>query len=140
MSTRPLPTDLQILNAIYDLYYDEFADFKPGPGRRGSKALVPINCADIASDLGVDSDIVFGRLYYYLDRKYRFKDADDGSIVPLFELMAGDDRHVVHFPYLASVLATMREENKKYLIATVMAAVSLVISITAIIVSLMKAK
>src|SRR6266496_1199607 len=102
---KPLPTDLEILNAIYELYYDEFTDYDRDPGSRDSKVFVPIDCDDIASDLGVDADIVFGRLYYYLEKKHRMK-ADDGSIVSLFVLVAGPDKHCVHFPYLASVLST----------------------------------
>ena len=92
-----VPTDYQILNAIYDRYYKTFAGFSVDAPERAAKIYVPIAIRDIAAGLGVDGDIVFGRLYYHLEQKYGYKN-DDGSRVNFFALGIGDDRHCVNFP------------------------------------------
>ena len=51
---RPLPTDLEILNAIYDRHYDAFASFTKGESDRSAKIYVPVDLDGIADDLGVD--------------------------------------------------------------------------------------
>lgn len=51
---KPLPTDLQVLEAIYDRYYDTFADYREGAPDaigRESKVYVPIDIAAVARDL-----------------------------------------------------------------------------------------
>ena len=67
-----VPTDLAILEEIYKEYYSVYASFQKGGGDRESKIYVPIVCGDIAKKLNVDSDIVFGRLYYHLEKKYGY--------------------------------------------------------------------
>src|SRR5947208_13332373 len=123
-----LPTDLEILNAIYERYYETFASFAKGGPSRIAKIFVPIDIDALARDMGVDADIVFGRLYYHLEKRYGYKN-DDGSLVHLFALKAGDDRHCINFPLAASVLANLRDENRKYRVATVIAVVSLIVSV-----------
>ena len=83
----------------------------------------------------MDKDIVFGRLYYHLNKKHGYKN-DDGSYVHLFTPVAGKDRHCVNFPLVASVLANLRQENKKYRIATTLAVISLFISIVSLLLTL----
>ena len=129
-----LPTDLEILNAIYNRYYPTFAGYSDGNKERSSKIYVPIDVKAIADQFGVDIDIVFGRLYYHLDRKYGYKDAD-GAEVHFFALAIGGDRHCVNFPYVASVLADLRREDRKYRLATGMAAVSLFISVVSFLIA-----
>ena len=124
---RKTPTDLQILNAIHDRYYDEFCSFVKKDAARSSKVHVPIDISGIASDLSIDGDIVFGRLYYDLEQRYGYKH-EDGTRVRFFSLRTGGDRHTVNFPYLASVLARLRDENKKFRIAITVAIVSLIVS------------
>ena len=131
---KPLPTDLQILDRIYNRYYDEFASFDRETARREGKVYVPIDIASIADELGVDGDIVFGRLYYHLENKHGYKQ-ENGSLVHLFAFQAGKERHAVNFPYLASVLAGMREEQRKYSTATTTAIVSLVLAAISLYVS-----
>lgn len=53
---------------------------------------------------------LFGRLYYYLDKKHGYKQ-DDGTLVPLFSLKVGEDTHCVNFPLLVSVLASLQSEH-----------------------------
>jgi hypothetical protein len=69
----------------------------------------------LAEHFGIDGDIIFGRLYYHLEPKYRFTQKDN-SKVNFFTLKAGEDTHAVQFPLLSSVLAELREKRKKYLV------------------------
>jgi hypothetical protein len=128
-----VPTDREILEVIYDRYYDTFA-FE-GRGERAAKNYVPVDLASVAKTLGVDGDIVFGRLYYHLDQKYGYK-RDDGTHVPFFYLKLRDDRHCVNFPLLASVLASLQTEHRKFVLSTSISIISLVIAITALVVSI----
>ncbi len=133
---KKLPTDLQILNKIYELYYDVFAQFPDIKKNRKEKIYVPIDIKEIADDLQVDGDIVFGRLYYHLNGKYWYKQTN-GSRVSFFELKIGEDKHCINFPFMASVLAELRDRARKHNIATWIAFGSLVISIIAIIISIL---
>ena len=121
-----VPTDLQILNTIYDRYYDEFTNFDADNKTRASKIYVPLDLPKIAAALGVDGDIVFGRLHYDMEQRYGFM---SGKVrVPFFELSLSDEKHVIHFPYMASVLARLRDESNKFRIATGIAFFSLAVS------------
>lgn len=131
---RRLPTDLQILTAIYDRYYDVFAGFEGS--ERASKIYVPIDIKTVANDLGVDPDIVFGRLYYHLDKRYGYVN-DDGSKVRLFSPRAGGDQDCVQFPLAAAVLADLREQARRHRTSTWIAAGSLVVSLMAIMISIL---
>ena len=105
---KPLPSDLDILNAIYERHYDCFASYSDASPNRATKIYVPIDIIEIAKTLNVDPDIVFGRLYYHLDKKHRYK-RENGAFVHLFAREVGGDRNCVNFPYLASLLAEMRD-------------------------------
>ncbi len=122
------PTDLQILDRIYERYYASFTAFDEGKPQRSARIYVPIDVAELATHFGVDADIIFGRLYYHLEKKHGYK-ASDGADVPFFALRVGGDAHCVNFPYLASVLADLRSGDRKYRLATGMAVVSFVISV-----------
>lgn len=69
---RRVPTDLEILNVIYEQYYDEFSSYDKNSPTRSSKIYVPIDIGAIARRLH-DGDIVFGRLYYHLEKKYGYQ-------------------------------------------------------------------
>lgn len=137
MASRPAPTDLEMLDAIYDRYFDEFAAYTDENRTRSSKIYVPVDIESLASELGVDSDIVFGRLYYHLEHKYGYDD-DRGTHTPFFTLAIGTDHHCINFPYLASVLASLRQEDRKFRIATSIAVISLVISVTSFVLSILR--
>ena len=134
MKMKRLPTDLKILNAIYDRYYDTFADFTKDDNSRSVKIYVPIDIKELAKNLKVDGDIIFGRLYYHLEKKHGYRQ-DDGSLVSFFSMGVGGDRHCVNFPLLASVLADLRQENRKFRIATAIAILALIISIVSLLIS-----
>jgi hypothetical protein len=127
---RRLPTDREILEAIYRRYYPTFAD----SAARSSKVYVPVDLASIAREFKVDADIIFGRLYYYLDKKHGYKQ-DDGTLVPLFSLKVGEDSHCVNFPLLASVLASLQSEHLRARRATIISIISLILSALALGVS-----
>jgi len=129
-----VPTDLQILTAIWSRYYSAFAQFPQDELRRKSKIHVPIDIEAIAKELNVDADIVFGRLYYHLDQKFGYQ-RPTKEWVHLFALEVGGDRHCVNFPLLASVLAGLQQENQQYQVATWIAFLSLGVSIVALYVS-----
>lgn len=125
------PSDLKILKTIYKMYYKEFENFTTGgQNTRKSKVYVPIDCKKIAKKLNVDSDIVFGRLYYHLQEKYGYKRDDIG--VPFFSLKVGNEERCVHFPLLASVLAGLEEEHSKIRWATWLSATAIVVSLIAL--------
>ncbi|WP_421763694.1 hypothetical protein [Ekhidna sp.] len=130
-----VPTDLQILSEIYSSYYDEFRSYKEESRR--NKIHVPIDVEKIANKLGVDEDIVFGRLYYHLNQKYGYKQ-DNGVRVDFFLLGLGNERHCVQFPLMASVLADLKKENRKFKIATTIAIISLIISLISLSISIMR--
>jgi len=78
--TRP-PTDLELLEFIYERYYAAFTDHSNASPARSTKNYVPIDIRPVADHFRLDPDIIFGRLYYHLDPKYRFVQPD-GSKVP----------------------------------------------------------
>jgi len=135
-SKTAAPTDLEILDAIYDRYYSTFANYSMGDAERASKIYVPIDIDVIAEELGIDADIVFGRLYYDLNQRYGYR-KDDGAMVHFFaNRLTADEIHSINFTYLASVVANLRDDDRKYRTATLMAFWSLVIAIVSFVVSL----
>jgi hypothetical protein len=130
---RNIPTDLEILNAIYEKYYETFVSFLDENKTR--KAFIPIDIASMAEEMNVEPDVIFGRLYYHLEKKYGYKN-DDGSKVSLFTMQAGGDVNCIHFPYLTSILADMRNEDKKYQRAITFSIISAVVSVVSLALSL----
>jgi len=130
-----IPTDLKMLGMIYDRYYADFINYSDENKTRSSKIYVPIDIDELAKSLNLDSDIVFGRLFYHLNEKYGYKN-DDGSRVDFFAIRVGGNHHCMNFPYLGSVLADLRDQNRKYITATSIAFLSLIIAITSIAISI----
>lgn len=125
------PSDLKVLSIIYKLYYEEFTNHsreKDIQNGRESKIYVPIDCVMIANELNVDRDIVFGRLYYHMQKKYGYTN-DDGTKVAFYTSIEGEEKRCVNFPLLASVLAGLQQENNKFLWAMLMSAMALTVSI-----------
>ncbi len=135
MVKRP-PTDLEILEEIYKQYYFKFISFSREKPNRVSKIYVPIDIEFIAKRFSVDVDIIFGRLYYHLKQKYSFTEKD-GTKVEFFTLQVGPEKHAVHFPLLAAVIATLREEKNRHLSSTWISIAAILISIISLITSLL---
>lgn len=131
------PTDLKLLEHIYNAYYDTFVSFSRDNPSRGTKVYVPIQIQEIADHFGIDGDIIHGRLYYSLDQKYSIV-RPDRSVVPFFRFVENVevDRHQIQFPILASALATLRESRNQFLWATSLAGFSLIVAFAALVVGL----
>ena len=129
--SNDLPTDLELLNEIYRANLGAFTEFTDDNRTRSTKIWVPIEIESLAKRFQTDPDMIFGRLYYHLNGKYRIAFKENESL-EFFQIRIGKDRHCVNFPYLASVLADLREENRRFVIATGIAALSLVISLVSI--------
>jgi len=134
---KNVPTDIEILDKIYNDYYDEFSTFSKDKPNRQAKIFIPIDIKKIADELNVDPDIIFGRLHYDFEKRYGYK-LDGDARVTFFSLRIGDEIHCINFPYAASVLASMRDEEKKFRIATGLATLALKISVVSICVSIFK--
>jgi len=133
---KPL-TDRKILRAIYARYYDQYTAYnEEDPDRRSSKIWMPIDIDNMAAQLSMEPDILFGRLYYHLNNRHGYAVDDqrpghenEKMRVDLFAIRIGGDHHCIHFPLLASVLATLEDQNKKYRLATTMSILALGVSI-----------
>jgi len=124
---RSPPSDRELLSNIYDRYYEDFASFSKENPNRETKIYVPIDVDELASELGLDGDIVFGQLHYHLNKKHGYQ-KENGSYVHLFAKNAGRDRHCVNFPLVASVLSDLQWENRKFWIAITISIISLIVS------------
>jgi hypothetical protein len=133
---KKLPTDLQLLKYIYKAYYEDFVKFSKDEEKttRSTKLYVPIDIREIAAHFKIDSEIIFGRLYYHLDRKYHYKN-EDGSNVHLFALKVGQDIHAINFPYLSAILSEMKDKNFKYWISIFLSLSAVIISIISLVLS-----
>jgi len=131
---RGPPTDLELLEHIYSRYYSTFCSFDRDQPTRAAKIFVPINIEAIAKNFDVDGDIVFGRLYYHLNKKYGYTE-EDGTKVSLFVLSAGSDRHCIQFALLSSLVATLRDERNRYLVAIWLSTAALLISVLSLVIS-----
>ncbi|HEU0054970.1 MAG TPA: hypothetical protein VFQ39_17410 [Longimicrobium sp.] len=128
-----IPSDLQILECIYRTYAGDFANSSKDHSTRSSKIYVPIDIDYVADKLKTDGHGLFGRLYYDLDHRYRYRQ-DNDSVVHLFALQAGSDPHCINYPYLAGVLSGMRVEDKRNRWSLWLSLVSLGVAIAALIV------
>jgi len=129
MLKKKIPTDLEILEEIYEQTYDQFASYDKENPNRKTKIFVPFDLEGVADNLNVDADIIFGRLYYHLNKKYGYR-KNNNTTVSIYTTIK-DDGHSVNLPLVASVLSDLRNENKKFRIATGIAIISLIISIIA---------
>ena len=132
---KRLPTDLEILEEIYNRYYSGFASYSEDSPNRQDKIYMPIDIEVISKHFSVDPDIIFGRLYYHLEKKYGYTQPN-GSKVYFFNAFSGPGERSIHFPLLASVLASMKEEQEKYLVSTWLSIAAIIISIGSLVVSL----
>lgn len=120
-------SDRMLLKAIYDQYYDEFCAYDRDSSIRATKIYVPVDLFEISKKLDLNSDIVFGRLYYHLARKYRFTEAD-GTTVSLFDLRVAGEKHAVNFPFLSAVVADLEQSFARFTLPIILSALALIIS------------
>lgn len=124
---RPIPTDEDLLANIYKTYLKVFSDWSDENKTRVAKIWVPIDIDAMSKKYRCDPDLIFGRLYYHMNEKYG-SSTGDGQEVNFFNMRLANDRHVVNFPLLTSVLANLQDERKRFVISTRLAALSLVVS------------
>jgi hypothetical protein len=75
-------TDRLLLKKIYDLYFNKFCELQNFEGDVESQIHVEIECEQIAKELGLPTQLVFGRLYYHLEKRHRYQQ-DNGAWVHL---------------------------------------------------------
>lgn len=124
---RP-PTDLKILKAIYRSYIADFKKYDLGGVERNSVIYVPIDVERIANLLSIDRHLLFGRLYYDIDYRYRYKQTND-SVVHLFAPKVGKDHHAVNFPLLEGVIARLTEQSLQFWLPLAISSLALGLSL-----------
>jgi hypothetical protein len=124
---RPIPTDETLLATIYKRNLKAFSEWTENNKTRVTKIWVPIDIDELGKKFRCDPDLIFGRLYYHMNEKYG-SSTGDGQEVNFFNMRLANDRHVVNFPLLTSVLADLQDNRKRFIISTRLAALSLVVS------------
>lgn len=130
-----IPTDERLLAEIYKRYERAFGEWSEENKTRSTKIWVPIEIDPMAKRFRCDPDLIFGRLYYHMNAKYG-SHTGKGDTVNMFEMRIGQDRHCVNFPLVASVLADLQEDTKRFRVSTRMAALSLVVSAASILIAI----
>ncbi len=131
---KKIPTDLEILTDIYNRYLDTFREYATEEPDRIARIRVPIDITEVAEAVGVEEDMVFGRLYYHFNKKYSYRD-ENGDRVTFFASIKFEGMSV-NFPLVASVLADLETENMKYKTAISLATGAISISVIALALSL----
>lgn len=121
-------TDLQILNAIFRKHKDDYLAWARGRSSRCSKNYVPVDIKEIADSLHIDVDLVWGRLYYDLDKRYSYREAN-GAWVHFFSPKVNTDDNCIHFPYLVSVIASLRTQAWKTWLPVGISAAALAVAV-----------
>lgn len=127
---KKIPTDLEILKVIYNRYHNSFKEYARTEPDRITRVRVPVDIGEIAKECGVEEDMIFGRLYYHFNKKYSYLDESGGRITFFASLKF--EGMSVNFPLVASVLADLEIESRKFNIAVFTAAAALMLSILAL--------
>jgi len=131
-----LPTDRTLLGEIYSRHYQEFVAYSDENKNRSTKIFVPININDIAKEFDTDPDMIFGRLYYHLNKIHGAEDKD-GNRSDFFAIRVGGDTHCVNFPFLSSILADLEDQHRQFVVATGLAGFSLVVSFISVLIAIL---
>ncbi len=121
---------MEILDTIYIVYLDDFLNFSTENKTREEKIYIPIDIKKIAKILKTDEELIFGRIYHYLNKKHSYDKA------PLFEITMGKDRHVIQFPLMVSILAELLTDHRRFKTSIWLSIGALILSVISIIVSL----
>jgi hypothetical protein len=95
---------------------------------------MPIDIRAIAQHFKIDGDIIHGHLYYHLDQKHSYVRADK-SQVKFFRFVQDappESRHQVHFPLLASAVASLREQKDQFRWPLIVTALSVLVALLAL--------
>jgi hypothetical protein len=132
-----LRTDREVLRTIYDRYYDDFVSFERDPSTRGNKVLIPIDIPSVALSLKMEPELLFGRLNYHLGPKHEH--VDGNKKITLFTAVIPPqnghpaERHLINFPRLESVLASLEHEDRKFWLPIVVSSASLAVALCALV-------
>lgn len=121
-------SDLKLFRVIYYLYinrYIQTSDFDPL-----NKVMVPIDIDKIAQNIGTDPELVFSRLYVFLNSLY---DKPSWNPKIRFFLHVDSNLNRINFGYMCSIMAKQEEENKRYKLSLCLSIISLVVSAIALI-------
>ncbi len=150
MRVRPPPTDLRIVRSIYRRHYGEFARTSTPTGwqaHRATKIYIPIDVEAVADELDVNVEIVYGALHYRLAPRHSVVEKSDQTgkeyRAPLFQKcwppdikrtggFFASERHIIHFPLLASIYAELQEQDSRATWALRWSALGLIISAAAV--------
>lgn len=127
---KKIPSDLEILTVIYNEYQDTFRSYATEEPDRIARIRVPIDIYAVAEEVGVDEDMIFGRLYYHFNKKYSYRD-ENGERITFFTSLKFEGMSV-NFPLVASVLADLEKDDMKYKMTLSMSVAALSVSIIAI--------
>jgi hypothetical protein len=134
---KRIPTEREILRCIYDLYELEYAATSTSiEVPQSNTAILAIDLEKIAERLNIKPELLFGILYYHLNKKYSYSH-DNGVSVSFFFTTAnsGDRRHSIRYPYLAAILAGMEQEQRKDNITRGLSIVAIVVSLSTSVVN-----
>ena len=106
-----IPTDLEIMEELYERYFESFRKYATEDPDRIARIRVPINVQEVAEACGVEEDMIFGRIFYHFNKKYSYKD-EKGNVTTFF-ITDKFEGLSVNFPIVASVLADLRVEKRK---------------------------
>jgi len=120
-------TDRILLKRIYDLYYQDFCNLQ----KTKNTIYIPIDCVFVGESLGIEPQIVWGRLYYHLDKKYSFKQEND-SWVKLILLANDEGKNPIHFPLLSSILAELEQSYYRFTLPIYISSFALLISLAGV--------
>jgi len=127
-----IPSEREVLRCIYEMYESSYPGHPSGGGRGENDPYISVDMSAVASKLKCKPELLFGYLYFHLDAKHRYEQAEDVA-VHLFAMKVGDKRHGVNFPYLAALLANHDLEHRRQLWSLGISILALVMSGVAVI-------
>jgi hypothetical protein len=130
-----LPTDRELLKCIFRMYEYSYPGEKQGT-KGANDPYVPVDLRAVAAWLDTTPELLFGRLYYHLDAKHRYKQ-DSGAWVNLFLLNVENKGHSVHFPYLSAILAGHNQDYRKQFWSVAFSVLALVLSVASLVTNLL---
>ena len=139
-----LPTDLEILKAIYDLYYEEF--LSANDDLYSEKVIyVYIDTGKIAKELNTDARLLSRRLFWLAEKgesKYTFIYGEEfKKHIEKFKPVPGNPQQVIieganakiDFVWVTSKLADLREKEEKFWIGRVIASLAFIGSLVSLL-------
>lgn len=106
-TSPPKHTDLEILEPIYRQVHSKYVAVSDGQEDYMLAHLEPV-----ASKLGMDRRLLYGRLVYDLGQRYRHVPKNQRVGIRLFSPASGAVK--VNVPFLASVVADLTEKQEKH--------------------------